>query len=158
MAFPIPQFMTELPVSSVFLKCPRVESHAWSCHFILTLIQHSTTPLIFMSPAYFWCENKAIFFLNIAIRHMTKTRMSLLDEEGAVVRKKERADERFTWMLMAKPLLGTAADTVLHSLVLWCCTVVEPKGLIEGSLASLQSQWVKVLCSLVLLSVWIFKL
>lgn len=46
---------------SVFLKCPRVKSHAWSCHFVLALIQHSTTLLIFISPAYFWCENIAIF-------------------------------------------------------------------------------------------------
>lgn len=83
---------------------------------------------------------------------MIKKCMSLLNEEGAVVRKKEHTDERFTQMLVTKPLLGTAADTVLHSLVLWCCTVVEPKGLIEGSLASLQSQWIKALCPLVLLS------
>lgn len=40
---------------------------------------------------------------------------------------------------MTKPLLGTAVDIALHSLVLWCCTIFEPKGLIEGSLASLQS-------------------
>lgn len=84
--------------------------------------------------------------------------MSLLNEEGAVVRKKEHTDERFTWISVTKPLLGIAADTVLHSLVLWCCTVVEPKGLIGGSLASLQSQWVTFLCPLVLLNGWIFKL
>lgn len=47
-------------------------------------------------------------------------------------------------MLVTEPLPGTAADTVLHSPVLWCCTV-ELKGLIEGSLASLKSQWVTVL-------------
>lgn len=59
-AFPFPQFMTELPVSRLCFWSAWVKSHAWSCHFILALIQHSTTPLIVISPAYFWCENKAI--------------------------------------------------------------------------------------------------
>lgn len=42
-------------------------------------------------------------------------------------------------MLVTKPLFSTAVDIVLHSFVLWCCTIFEPKGLIEGSLPSLQS-------------------
>lgn len=50
---------------SVFLKCVRVKSHAWSCHFNLALIQHSATPLISISPAYFWCENKALFLKSL---------------------------------------------------------------------------------------------
>lgn len=127
----------------------------------VTLIWHwyNTVQLHwFPSHRLFLVWKQSIIFKIISIRHMIKTCKSLLDEEGAVVRKKEHTDKRFTWMLVTKPLLGTAADTVLHSFVLWCCTVVELQGLIEGSVASLQSQWVTVLCPLVLLSGWIFKL
>lgn len=45
---------------------------------------------------------------------MIKTCVSLLDEEGAVVRKEEHADERFTWMLVAEPLPGTASLFSIH--------------------------------------------